>query len=100
MRIGVVGTGRIGLMHARNLAQTTVSHQRLEKFRMFEQGLAVGHDHRDESNADGVARDFDQLFLAPRAPISVGDVTARDLQSATGALEAAVGVDLLLHLAK
>src|SRR3954470_8883989 len=23
MRIGVVGTGRIGLMHARNLAQTT-----------------------------------------------------------------------------
>ena len=23
MRIGVLGTGRIGLMHARNLAQTT-----------------------------------------------------------------------------
>ena len=71
-----------GLSHVdvdRDLAQTTLDYERVEKLRVFEQGLAVSHEHRHQTNADRVAHDLDQLVRATRPPIGIGDIAARDL---------------------
>ena len=90
-----------GLRHVdvdRDLPEPAVDHERVEKFGMLEQRLAVRHEHGHEPDAHGVAHDFDQLFLTPSPPIRVGHIAAGDLQSAAGTLETPVRVDLLLHL--
>ena len=82
----------------RDLTQPALDHKRFQKIRMLEQSLAVRHQHRHQPGAHGVARNLDQFFRPPGAPIGIGHVATGDLQTAARPLEAAIGVDLLLHL--
>ena len=107
MKIGFAGdavdreTGAAGLGHVdmhRHLAQAAVDDELLKEFRMIEQGLPMSHEHRHEAGINGVAHNGNQLALAIASPVGVGHVAARDLQTGSRTLEAAVGVDLFLHL--
>ena len=81
-----------------DLPQAALDHEPLEKFRLLEQRLAVRHQHRNGADRNGITNDLDQFVRPARAPVGVGHVAAGDLQSAARSLEAAVGVDLFLHL--
>ena len=90
-----------GLRHIdvhRDLPQSALDHEPLEKLRMLDQRLSVRHEHRNGADGNGVTNDLDQLVAASRFPIGVRDVAAGDLQTAARALQAAVRLDLLLHL--
>ena len=92
-----------GLRHVdvdRDLAQPAVNHQRLEKLGMLEQRLAVSHEHRHQADRDRVPHDLDQLFLPSAPPIGIGHIAARDLESTTRSLKAAIGFDLLRHFSE
>ena len=84
----------------RHLAQPAFNHQGIEKFRMFKQGLSMGHEHRHHSGRDRVSHDLNQFVGASGAPVGIGDVAAGNLQTGARSLETAVGRDLFLHQCK
>ena len=81
-----------------NLAQSTFDHKLLQKLRVLDERLPVRHEHRDQARLDRVPDNLDQFVLSSAAPVGIGHIPTRQLQTATRSLEFPIGVNLLLHL--
>ena len=93
---GSPGLGQIDVKG--DLAQPSLDHQATQEMGKLEQTLAVGHQHRDQADIDRMTNQCDQVFRPSGPEVGIDHVPSRDLQVASGAEPAAIGLDLFLHL--